>query len=233
MRAKQRISLLISILGLAIFFSTTYAQDQRARQVPAPTAEVAVTISEQFPNAFLESIFTNLKAPSAALVITPSDQDRSPSESQACPSVITLQREEAGVRTAVKFEQERITAPLAFAGSYNSTLLGCLEFRGWASTTWLLEFDRSRQSLLARIRVDEIHLTNIPKLANGSLSRIVQTAIDNRINPIELLKLDQLSARVPIAPSNGALRLRAKEVRPEISAGNLQLHVVYEFVPDR
>ena len=147
--------------------------------------------------------------------------------------MITLQREEAGVRTAVKFEQERITAPLAFAGSYNSTLLGCLEFRGWASTTWLLEFDRSRQSLLARIRVDEIHLTNIPKLANGSLSRIVQTAIDNRINPIELLKLDQLSARVPIAPSNGALRLRAKEVRPEISAGNLQLHVVYEFLPDR
>ena len=136
-------------------------------------------------------------------------------------------------RPAVKLEQGKITAPLAFAGSYNSTLLGCIEFRGWANTTWKLEFDRSRQVLLARVQVDDIRLTNVPALASGSLLKIVQSAIDNRINPLALLKLDQLSARVPVPPASGALRLRAKEVQPEVVLGNLHLHVIYEFLPDR
>ena len=56
---------------------------------------------------------------------------------------------------------------------------------------------------------------------------------DNRINPLDLLRLDQLSARVPVPPAGGALRLRAKEVLPEIVPGSLQLHVTYEFLPDR
>jgi len=202
-------------------------------QSAASEPEVTLTVNEEFFNAFLGSMFTNLKAPSAPLVITASDKERTAAESYGCLSVVTLEKEEQGVKTAVKLEEGKITAPLAFSGAYNSTLMGCIRFRGWANSTWALEFDRTRQAVLARIQVQEVHLTNVPALASGSLGKIVQTAIDQRINPLELIKLDQLTARVPVAPAGGALRLKAKDMRPEISPGNLRLHVAYEVVADR
>jgi len=220
-------SLLTQALLVLSFLSSAHGQ------TPSNNPEVNLAVNEQFLNAFLDSMFTNLKAPSAPLVITPSDKDRSPAESYGCQSLVTLQKEEGGVRTTVKLEQGKISAPLAFTGSYNSTLLGCIQFQGWADTVWALEFDRSRQALIARVQVQDIHLTNVPALASGSLVKIVQSAIDKRINPLQLLKLDQLSARVPVTPANGTLRLHAKDVRPEILPGSLQLHVVYEFLPDR
>ena len=237
----------IPALLITLLLSTAYAQDgvrpptvgasgaASVKNGPPPqtAAETTVTVNEQFLNAFLDSMFTNLNAPSVPLVITSSDKERSPAEAKACPNLITLQREEAGVRTAIKLEQGRITAPLAFAGSYDSTLLGCIEFRGWASTSWTLEFDRTRQALVAKVLVNEIRLTNVPALAGASLGKLVQAAIDKRINPLELLRLDQLSTRVPIAPAGGALRMRAKEIRPEIVPGAVHLHIVYEFLRDR
>lgn len=202
-------------------------------QAAAPSPEVTLTVNEEFFNAFLDSMFTNLKAPSAPLVITPSDKGRTAAESYGCLSAVTLEREEQGVKTAVKLEQGKITAPLAFSGAYNSTLLGCIQFRGWANTSWALEFDRSRQMLLARIQVQDVHLTNVPALAGASLGKVVQTAIDQRINPLELINLEQLTARIPIAPAGGALRLKAKDVKPEILPATLQLHVICEVVADR
>jgi len=218
------------VLLLLVCSAGVVAQNSSAAIATAP--EATVSINQEFLNAFLDAIFLNLKAPSAPLEITSADKERSESESYGCSSVISLQREESGVRTAVKLEQGRITAPIAFAGSYNSTLLGCIEFRGWTDTTWQLEFDRSRQVLLARVQVQEIHLSNVPRLADASLTRIVQAAIDQRINPLVLVNLEQLSPRVPIAPAKGALRLRAKEVRPEVLPGTLLLHVIYEVAAD-
>lgn len=148
-----------------------------------------------------------------------------------CASVITLEREMIGVKTAVRFENGRIVAPLAFTGSYNAGLLGCARFQGWADTALNLEFDRARQVLTGRVQVRDIHLKNVPQLANNTVVSLVQDAIDRRVNPIEILQAAQLSARVPIAASSGALRLLAKEVRPEIVQGALHLHITYEFVP--
>ena len=189
-----------------------------------------MTLTEQFFNAFLEAIYKNLKPPSAPLTITASDNEN---PSAQCPDVIVLERENSGVRTAVKFEPGRIAAPLAFSGSYNSTLMGCLKFSGWADTRFKLNFDKARQTLTARVEVLDVHLNDVPSLTNAPLAKLVQAAIDKKINPIEILHLDQLSARVPVAASGGALRLRAKEVRPEIVSGVLHLHVTYEFVGDR
>jgi hypothetical protein len=231
-------------LLITLLFSSSHAQHSVTTPItgalvaapvnPAQTSpEATVSVNEPFLNAFLDSIFANLNAPSLPLIITAADKERSAAEVKACPDLVTLQREEAGVRTAIRLEQGRITAPLAFAGSYGSTLLGCIEFRGWANTSWILEFDRPRQAIVARVQVNEIRLTNVPALAGGSLGKMVQAAIDKRINPLELLRLDQLSARLPIAPAAGALRMRAKEVRPEIVPGTAHLHIVYEFLPDR
>jgi len=54
------------------------------------------------------------------------------------------------VRTAVHFENGRISGPLAFAGAYSSSLMGCIEFSGWADSEVNLEFDQSRRALVAR-----------------------------------------------------------------------------------
>jgi hypothetical protein len=220
-----RVVLILSVVN-GLFFTNPVAN-------AATDPEVTMTVNEELLNAFLDSMFTNLKSPSTPLVLTASDKERTAAETYGCISQVTLKKEEAGVKTAVKFEEGKITAPMAFSGAYNSTLLGCVQFSGWANTNWGLEFDSQRQVLLARVQVQEIHLTNVPALAGGSLGKLVQAAIDQRINPLELVRLEQLSPRVPIQPAGGALKLRARSIRPEILPGNLQLHVIYEVVADR
>ncbi len=197
----------------------------RRRQVASSAApEADITINEQFANSFLDAIFDNLKEPSVTL--NRGDQ----SGQYGCQSVAVLKREVGGVRTTVHFDTGRVMAPLAFAGSYYSSLLGCIQFEGSANAIINLEFDRGRQALIGRVRVEEVRLTNVPPLVSGSLLSLAQSAIDARYNPFTILTLDQLSARVPIAPAGGALRLRAKEIHPEVSPGLLHLKIVYEFV---
>ena len=148
-----------------------------------------------------------------------------------CASRVVLEREVGGVKTAVKFENGRIVAPLAFTGSYSVMLLGCVSFSGWADTDIRLQFDRARQVLSARVDVTDIHLSGVPSLASGVIVNLVQSSIDRRINPVEILQASQLSARVPVEAAGGALRLLAKEVRPEVLPGALRLHISYEFAP--
>jgi hypothetical protein len=150
--------------------------------------------------------------------------------SSSCASDIRLKREVGGVRTAVHFQNGRIVGPLAFAGSYSSSLLGCFEFSGWADSEVSLEFSSTRGALVARFYLREIHLNNVPAIANGPLLTMVQAAIDSRYNPVDLLTLEQLSTTVNIQPAKGALRLRAREIRSEITPSALTLHIIYEFV---
>jgi hypothetical protein len=226
---KNKIRLVTLISTVLLVTLPVYSQSSRQRETR--TGEATISVNEQFFNSFLQAIFDNLKAPSAALIITSSDKDKSNDSSRSCPSVITLQREYSGIRTSVKFEQGKILAPLAFTGSYNSTLLNCLEFRGWASTEWELEFDRAAQVLQARIKIVEMNLENVPAMAQGSILKLVQAAIDSRINPLKLLRPEQVSSVVPVAPAGGSLRVRATEVKPEIVSGALQLRITYEFLP--
>ena len=228
--SRVAVSVMMLVLGTCW---ALYAQGSKPASSPVRTGDATVALSEQFFNSFLEAIFDNLKPPSTPLAITASDKNRTDESVQTCPSVLTLQREHDNVKTAVKFEQGRMVAPLAFSGSYNSTLLGCLEFRGWAQTEWNLEFDRNAQTLQARIKITDIHLENIPSLARGSVVQLVQSAIDSRINPLKILRPEQLSSVVPIAPAGGSLRLRAREVKPEIVPGSVHLRITYEFLPEK
>jgi hypothetical protein len=232
------------------FETRVFAQAQeatRAREVrTSPAAEVTVTLNEQFLNSLLDVMFTRLKAPSFPLSIARAGSKKdsaavtswktplaslSPTglKPGACESVVTLEREMNGVKTAVRFENGRVSAPLAFSGSYSVALIGCINFQGWADTSITLSFDRQRQVLSARVTVADIHLSNIPSLASGMVVGLVQSSIDRRINPVEILQAEQISPRVPIAVSNGALRLRATEIRPEVVPGALSLHIFYEF----
>ena len=218
------------VIIAAVLVSGIHAQESsgtRGRRVSnAPTAEATVTINEQFLNSFLAAMFDNLREPSVALNIPGS------APTSGCVSEIKLKREVNGVRTAVHFEDGRIVGPLAFEGAYSSTLLGCIGFSGWADSEVNLSFDANRQAVIARFHLREIHLSDVPTLANGPVLNLVQNTIDRKYNPVEVLTLEQLSSRVNVAPAGGALRLRATEVRPEITPSALALHITYEFVRD-
>lgn len=247
-RGRAALLSLIIIAGCAVhdFEGGVFAQTRQARA--SQVAEVTVTLNEKFFNLLLDTIFTRMKAPAFPLSIAKADSLKSDSSanqkrsvadvsahssnkaiSKSCDSVVVLEREAENVKTAVRFENGRVVAPLAFKGSYSVALLGCINFRGWADTVINLEFDRERQVLSARVTVVDIHLSNIPSLASGVVVGLVQNSIDRRINPIEILRAAQLSARLPITGSDGALRLRATEIRPEVRPGALSLHIYYEF----
>src|ERR1051326_1480075 len=124
-------------------------------------SEASITVNEQFLNSFLTAMFDNLKEPSMPLTIGGA------SSTAQCASEIRLKRELGGVRTGVHFEQDRIIGPLAFAGAYSSSLMGCIEFSGWADSELKLEFDGARRALLARFQLHDIHLNNTPAVLNG------------------------------------------------------------------
>ena len=214
----------------------------------AQTAEVSVALSEQFFDALLDAIFKNFNAPEFPLAQNnPKSEVQSPkslvlsysnenspiqnlkSKIQNCNESIRLLREVDGVKTTVRFRDGKIYAPIAFSGSYNPPLIGCIDFQGWAETNIDLEYNRQSQKLLGRVRVLSVNLGGVTNLASGVLSRLVQGSIDKKINPIEILQADKLSFIVPIQNANGSLKMKAVGIRHEINDGVLNVKITYEF----
>ncbi len=150
-------------------------------------------------------------------------------KSLICNETIRLRREVNDVKTAVRFRDGKIYAPIAFTGSYNPPFVGCIDFQGWAETNIDLEYDRQNRKLVGRVRVLSVNLGGVTNLASGVLSRLVQSSIDKKINPVEILQIDKLSFSVPVQNAGGSLKMKASGVRPEISNGVLNIHIAYEF----
>src|SRR2546421_53987 len=81
----------------------------RAERV-SPAGEVVVVLNEEFLNALVVAVASQPAPPSFPL----KDDDAN----KKCASVVQLLRESGGTRTGVRFVDGRITAPLAFRGSY-------------------------------------------------------------------------------------------------------------------
>lgn len=202
----------------------------RPRETKAiPAGEVVVGLNEQIFNALIEAMFTLPNPPTFPLA---RGNNSSEGGNRSCPSEIALAREMGGTRTAVRFQGGQIVAPVAFSGSYSAPLLGCLKFEGWADANLNLSFDQAKQALTARVEVKAVHLKKVPALLGDGLTGLVQDALDARFNPIEILRAEQLSARLPMTKtgSGASLRLRAREVRHEVLPNELRLRIVYEFV---
>ncbi|MGH9902616.1 MAG: hypothetical protein ACRD68_12480 [Pyrinomonadaceae bacterium] len=220
-------------------FASAVAQEQkgeRAREVSAVQAgEVVVVLNEQFFNALLEAMVTLAKPPRFPLARTgegPKGNGAPSTSSAPCASEVVLARESSGKRTAVSFADGRINAPVAFRGTYDAALLGCLKFEGWAETSLELSFDRARQALTGRLTVREVNLKDVPALLDRGITDLVQSSIDQRVNPVQILRAEQLAARLPVVPGS-VLRLRAKEVRHEIVEKDLRLRISYEILRDK
>ena len=220
----RRVKLCACVCALLLACASASISKARAQRA-TPAGDVVVVLNEQFLNSLLEAVAAQPEPPSFPL-------SRGGEEGK-CPSRVTLLPEAAGVRTAVRFDGGRITAPVAFRGSYAAPLVGCLNFEGWADTAFDLAFDESRQSLGARITVRQLKLKNVPtSVLGGGLTGLVQDAIDERVNPVEILRAEQLGARVPVTRTD-ELRLRAADVRHEVSGRELRLRILYEIVlPD-
>ena len=211
----------VILLSVLLTFSSTVARAERV----SPAGEVVVVLSEEFLNSLLVAVASRPSPPSFPLA--------KGGEGKKCESRVQLLPEAQGTRTGVRFADGRINAPVAFRGSYAAPLVGCLNFEGWADAYFQLEFDRERQALKARVTVRDLKLKNVPtSLLGGGLTGLVQDAIDDRVNPVEILRAEQLGARVPVT-RDSQLRLRARDVRHEIVGTELRLHIAYELVqPD-
>ena len=187
--------------------------------------EVLVVLNERLLNALLEAMLALPAPPSFPL-----SRQREGQAAGRCASEVVLKRESSGVRTAVRFTEKGISAPVAFEGSYAAPLVGCLRFEGWADATFALSFDRERQVFEGRIEVREVHLKNVPSLVGGGVTQMVQEAIDRRVNPVELLRAEQLGTRIELKQTGGVLRLRAREVRHEVVQKELRLRIFYEVL---
>jgi hypothetical protein len=199
-----------------------------------------ITLDEKFFDALLASIFRDLGSPSFPLELTrierelldPSTMSTIPVALQNdCPDQVVIKPEGSSIKTGVRFTGGKIIAPLAFNGSKN--LFGCQRFQGWAQANIELRFDQEKQTVYGWINVEGVNLDGTPEIVGGVATLLVQRSINQRINPLEILRAPQLSLAMPIQSTNGTLGAKVRDVRYEVADGKLILHLTFDFAGTR
>ncbi|HEX7996962.1 MAG TPA: hypothetical protein VF528_00995 [Pyrinomonadaceae bacterium] len=199
-----------------------------------PGGTALVTLDEKFFEALLGSIFRDMGGPSFRLSSMDAQGAASPRvlpaalQGGGCADVVVLAPEGSGTRTGVRFTGGKVIAPLAFSGSY-SALGICLNFKGSAQASVQLYFDQSKQTVYGKVNVETVNLEGVPPGAGGIVTLFVQRAINERVNPLEVLRAPQLALNVPVEATGGTLKAQVKDVRAEVLDGSLRMHVTYDF----
>jgi len=194
-----------------------------------PPATVVIGLEQSFVDAVLATTF-QVGTPTFHLgqTVPAGDRITTAAFQGGCANSITLLPEGSGVKTGVQFRNGNVSAPLAFTGSYS--LAGqCMQFKGWAQTNIKLYFDESKQTVYGNVTVEGVNLEGVNPIANTMITVFVQSAINERVNPLVLVSDKQLQLLIPVKASNGAVKAHAKDVRAEILDGSLKLHLTYEF----
>lgn len=204
-----------------------------------PPGTAIVTLDEKFFDSVLAAIFRDMNAPSFPLQFsalqrqseaTPlAPQFRTALFQGDCASAVTLVPEGSNVKTSVRLGDGKIVAPLAFSGSYNAPIFGCMRFKGWAQASITLSFDQAKQTVYGRINVEGVTLDNTAAGVGDVVTLLVQRAINERVNPLEILQSHQLMLALPVKASNSMLKAQVKDVREEVQNGKLSLHITYDF----
>jgi len=226
--------------GAIYFLGTPRAHKLPGAPVQAPPPEgdaagtLIMSLDDKFFDQVLGSIFRDLGSPTLQLTQNGSqDSPMRPVVFQGgCTNSITLLPETDSVKTRVQFAGGKILVPLAFNGSY--TLLGnCMQFKGWAQSNIQISFDQPKQTVYGQLNVEGVNLEGVAPVANSFVTVFVQNAINQRVNPLELLRAPQLVPIIPVKASGGVLKAQVKDVRAEIMEGALRLHITYEFKGER
>ena len=184
-------------------------------------SEIALTVNEQFVDAAIDAVLGKGEPPTVALKENSSDAN--------CRETVTLLRELNGVKSAVRFRDGKIIVPIAFKGNYRPPLIGCVDFSGTAEAVVEPEFDAQGQRVIARSKLTNVSLNGTGGMGGALMAKLMQSTIDEKINPVELIRLDKLSFMFPIQ-SSGSLRLNAVGFRYAVQTGSVTFYIPYEFV---
>jgi len=197
------------------------------------SGSVAVTVDEKFFDALLDTIFRQLGPPQLKLSQNQESLPLQPIALQSsCSNVLVLNPEGSNVRTGVRFAGGKITAPLAFNGSY-SVLTQCVQFKGTATATVDLSFDQTRQTVFGQLNVDDVKLDGVPPLISNLVTAFVRKTIAEKVNPFEVLQVSQLNLSLNVQASGGMVKARVKDVRAEVQEGVLKFYLTYDFTAER
>ena len=237
---KYVVILVLGILlggGAAVFFlGTPPAKSAPGQAIKPPDQSgnqpgaVVIALEQSFVDAVLATTFSGLGTPTFQLGQNKNGPERIDQAvfQGGCTNMITLLPEGSGVKTGVEFRNGNVYAPMAFTGSYN--LAGsCMQFKGWAQNKITLSFDQNKQTVYGYVDVEGVNLEGVNPIANTFVTVFVQTAINQKVNPLILVNEPQLSLMIPVKASNGSVKARAKDVRAEVLDGSLKLYLTYEF----
>jgi hypothetical protein len=198
-----------------------------------PPGTIVLTFDEKFFDTLLSTIFRDLNPPAFKLGANSSGVSRDPlfvNAQGGCANQINITQEGSGARTTVSLQNGEINAPLAFNGTSDKIpFAGCINFKGAAQANISLSFNREQQTLYGQINVLSVNLEGASPIAEPFVTTAVQTAINQKVNPLVIMRGQQLTLNVPVQASGGTVRAQAKDVRAEIKDGALRLHISYDF----
>src|SRR5258707_13146227 len=209
---------------------------------PDPNVEtsgtVAVTVDEKFFDSLLGTIFRQLGPPQLKLSQLQNDfQEQTPLrpvafQSSTCSDVLVLNPEGSNVKTGVRFTGGKITAPLAFTGSY-SVFTRCVQFKGTGKATVDLSFDQAKQTVFGQLNVEDVTLDDVPPIVSSLVTAFVRKTIAEKLNPFEVLQVSQLALSLTVQASNGTLKARVKYGQAEVQQAALKLYLTYDFSAEK
>jgi hypothetical protein len=213
-----------------IFIGLIFAATARAQH----TAEITISLNEQFFDTFLAAIFSDLDPITFPIGKVREDgeveySNAAYTKAGDCSESVKLEREVNGVRTAVRFRDGKITAPLAFSGAYDFPLIGCSNFRGWAEADIELVFDARKQALLGKVKLQNVNLNGTGGVGGSVIARLMQSSIDKKVNPAEILDLGKLDFLLPVAPAKGSLKMKPVGMRHEVLNGVVNVRIGFEL----
>lgn len=239
---KVLVGVLIGLIAGAAFVFFFFVGVPRAAKSPGepikppdasvPGGTAQIVLRQDFFNEVLGAIFKNMNPPSFPLGGALAQNEAGQPEYAAfqqpapCDGKITVLPEGSGVKTGVKFANNKIAAPIAFRGKYDSPV-GCLDFTGWAQANLELRFDAGQQSLFGRLDVETVNLDGVNPVLSGFVTPLVQASLNNRVNPIQIISGKQISVDVPVASAGGNLRAQVSDMRAEFKDDALNLYVIY------
>lgn len=190
-----------------------------------PPGTVQVVLRQEFFNDILSTIFTEMNPPSFALGGSGESNASAP---EGCTSTITVLPDGSGVRTGVTLANNRLEAPIAFNGGYNSPF-GCFRFTGWANSVMQLRFDRDSQSVVGQLNVETVNLDGVNPLVNAIVTPLVQSTLNSRVNPVKIIDGAQTAVNIPVTSVKTNLVAKVNDVRAEVKDKALYLFIEYDF----
>jgi hypothetical protein len=218
----------ISPRGGAAALSGNPIQPPDAQGAQAGTA--VIQLKQEFFTPVFQSILREGSAPSFPLSLTGGQTDQ-PVNEITCGK-ITLKPEGSGATTAVRMENGQILVPIAFTGNVNA-FGNCFDFNGWAQANLELRYDEAQQIVFGQINVQTVNLDGVAPVVSGLITPVVQSTLNNRVNPVQILRGDQIALKVPIKSTGSTLQALVKDVRAEVKDNALSLYVTYNFTGEQ